>query len=151
VRDVATTRQPLRVVIDRHADTPANARVLADANALVVTAGSRNAQWPAALEWLALADDKGRVDLAALLRTLAGRGINELHVEAGAKLNGALLRAGLIDELLIYFAGALIGDPARGMFEFTTPLASLGQRINLEWSSIERLGNDLRIVARVKA
>ncbi len=87
----------------------------------------------------------------ALLRTLAGRGINELHVEAGAKLNGALLRAGLIDELLIYFAGALIGDPARGMFEFTTPLASLGQRIDLEWSSIERLGGDLRIVARVKA
>ena len=150
VRDVATTRQPLRVVIDRHADTPANARVLADANALVVTAGSRNAQWPATLEWLALADDKGRVDLEALLRTLAGRGINELHVEAGAKLNGALLRAGLIDELLIYFAGALIGDPARGMFEFTTPLASLGQRINLEWSSIERLDGDLRIVARVK-
>ena len=151
VRDVTTTRQPLRVVIDRHADTPANARVLADANALVVTAGSRNAQWPATLEWLALADDKGRVDLEALLRTLAGRGINELHVEAGAKLNGALLRAGLIDELLIYFAGALIGDPARGMFEFTTPLASLGQRINLEWSSIERLDGDLRIVARVKA
>ena len=150
VRDVATTRQPLRVVIDRHADTPANARVLADANALVVTAGSRNAQWPATLEWLALADDKGRVDLDALLRTLAGRGINELHVEAGAKLNGALLRAGLIDELLIYFAGTLIGDPARGMFEFTTPLASLGQRINLEWSSIERLDGDLRIVARVK-
>ena len=148
VRDVATTRQPLRVVVDRHADTPANARVLADGNALVVTAGARNAQWPT--ECLVLPDDKGRVDLEALLRTLAGRGINELHVEAGAKLNGALLEAGLIDELLIYLAGAVIGDPARGMFEFASPLASLGQRMNLEWTSIERLGDDLRIVARVK-
>jgi diaminohydroxyphosphoribosylaminopyrimidine deaminase / 5-amino-6-(5-phosphoribosylamino)uracil reductase len=148
VRDVATTRQPLRVVVDRHADTPANARVLADGNALVVTAGARNAQWPT--ECLVLPDDKGRVDLEALLRTLAGRGVNELHVEAGAKLNGALLQAGLVDELLIYLAGAVIGDPARGMFEFASPLASLGQRVNLEWTSVERLGGDLRIVARVK-
>lgn len=150
VRDVATTRQPLRVVIDRHADTPAKARVLAGGNALVITAGPRNEQWPAATEWLVLPDAKGRVDLEALLRTLAGRGVNEVHVEAGAKLNGALLHAGLIDELLIYIAGAVFGDPARGMFEFTSPLASLGQRVNVEWTSIDRIGDDLRIVARVR-
>jgi diaminohydroxyphosphoribosylaminopyrimidine deaminase / 5-amino-6-(5-phosphoribosylamino)uracil reductase len=149
VRDVATARQPLRVVVDRHADTPAKARVLADGNALVVTAGPRNAHWPAATESLVLPDDAGRVDLAALLGTLAGRGINEVHVEAGAKLNGALLQAGLVDELLIYMAGTVIGDPARGMFALASPLAALGERINLEWTSIERIGDDLRIVARV--
>lgn len=150
VRDVPTSRQPLRIIVDRHADTPANARVLADGNAVVVTAGPRNSGWPASIESLALPDTDGRVDLAALFRALAGRGINEAHVEAGAKLNGALLRAGLIDELLIYFAGALIGDPARGMFESAIPLASLRDRVNVVWTSVDRIGDDLRIVARVQ-
>lgn len=151
VRDVATTRQPLRVVVDRHADMPAAAHVLDDGHALVVTAGARNPAWPATVESVALADAEGRVDLGALFRMLAHRGINEVHVEAGAKLNGALLRAALIDELLIYFAGALIGDPARGMFEAATPLASLGDRVNVDWTSVERIGEDLRIVARVRS
>ena len=151
VRDVPTTRQPLRIVVDRHGDTPANARVLAGGNALVVTAGARNREWPASVESLALPDADGRVDLAALFRALGGRGINEAHVEAGAKLNGALLAAGLIDELLIYFAGALIGDPARGMFESATPLGSLRDRVHVEWTSVERIGEDLRILASVQA
>ena len=150
VRAVATSRQPLRIVVDRHADTPPAARVLSEGNALVVTAGPRNVHWPASTQWLAMPDGNGRVDLHALLRALAERGINEVHVEAGAKLNGALLRAGLIDELLIYFAAALIGDPARGMFETAHPLASLGERTNVEWTSIERIGDDLRILARVR-
>jgi diaminohydroxyphosphoribosylaminopyrimidine deaminase/5-amino-6-(5-phosphoribosylamino)uracil reductase len=150
VRDVATRRQPLRVVVDRHADTPPGARVLADDNALVVTAGARNAHWPASTRWLALPDGEGRVDLDALMRSLAERGMNEVHVEAGAKLNGALLRAGLIDELLLYFAGAVIGDPARGMFEASQPLATLDERTQVEWTSIERIGDDLRILACVR-
>ncbi len=63
---------------------------------------------------LALPDADGRVDLAALMRELGARGINELHVEAGGKLNGALLAAGLVDEVLLYLAPCLLGDPARG-------------------------------------
>jgi diaminohydroxyphosphoribosylaminopyrimidine deaminase/5-amino-6-(5-phosphoribosylamino)uracil reductase len=149
VREVATPRQPLRIVVDRQADTPADARVLAGGNALVVTAGQRNANWPSSTQSLALPDTDGRVDLAALFRALAEREVNEVHVEAGAKLNGALLRAGLIDELLVYFAAAVIGDPARGMFETAQPLASLGDRVNVEWTSVERIGDDLRIVAHV--
>ena len=150
VRDVPTTRQPLRVIVDRHADTPADARVLAEGHALVITAGPRNDQWPAGTETLAIPDGEGRVDLAAMLRELAQRGVNELHVEAGAKLNGALLRAGLIDELVVYIAGAIIGDPARGMFESGVPLASLDARIALDWMSVDRVGDDLRIVARIR-
>jgi diaminohydroxyphosphoribosylaminopyrimidine deaminase/5-amino-6-(5-phosphoribosylamino)uracil reductase len=149
VREVPTTRQPLRVVVDRHADTPAHARILAEGNALVITAGPRNDGWPAGTETVAMPDGAGRVDLVAMLRELARRGVNELHVEAGAKLNGALLRAGLIDELVIYVAGAVIGDPARGMFEFETPLASLDARFALDWMSVERIGDDLRVVARI--
>ena len=150
VRHVSTTRQPLRVVIDRHADTPPRARVLDGGNALLVTSGARNNEWPAGVETLALPDAEGRVDLAALMRELAGRSLNELHVEAGAKLNGALLRAGLIDELVVYVAPAVIGDPARGMFDFPAPLSSLAERVNLEWTSVDRVGDDLRIIARIR-
>lgn len=151
VRDVATTRQPLRVVVDRLAETPAAARVLADDHALLITAGARNAAWPASVEALAIPDGSGRVDLAAMMRELARRGLNEVHVEAGAKLNGALLQAGLIDELVVYVAGAIIGDPARGMFELPAPLASLRDRIDVAFTAADRIGDDLRIVARVRA
>jgi diaminohydroxyphosphoribosylaminopyrimidine deaminase/5-amino-6-(5-phosphoribosylamino)uracil reductase len=149
VRAVATARQPLRIVVDRHGRTPVSARVLADGNALIVTNGERNAAWPAALDVLALPDADGRVDLPGLMRALAVRGVNELHVEAGAKLAGALVEAGLVDELLLYMAPALIGDPARGMVERQAPLASLAARTALAWHSVERIGGDLRVIARV--
>ena len=151
VRAVATSRQPLRVVIDRRGDTPPGAHVLDDANALVITAGPRNEAWADAIAWVPLPDAAGRVDLGAALRTLAAREVNEVHVEAGAKLNGALLRAGLIDEMIIYVAGAVIGDPARGMFEFDRPLDALARRVDLEWTSVERIGDDLRLIANVRA
>ena len=150
VREVATPRQPLRVVVDRDADTPVDARVFGDGNALVVTAGSRNDRWPAGVETLALPNAEGRVDLVALLRELARRGVNEVHVEAGAKLNGALITGGLVDELVVYLAPAVIGDPARGMFECAASLDSLAARVNLDWISVDRFGSDLRIVARVR-
>lgn len=149
VREVETMRQPLRVVVDRHAQLPAAARVLAGGNALVVTAGETNAAWPAGVETLVLPDRDGRVDLAALMRALAKRGVNELHVEAGARLNGALLEAGLIDEMLVYLAPSAIGEPARGMFGRREGLASLEGRTSLAYTSVERIGEDLRIVARV--
>jgi diaminohydroxyphosphoribosylaminopyrimidine deaminase / 5-amino-6-(5-phosphoribosylamino)uracil reductase len=149
VRAIETPRQPLRVIVDRHGQTSPSARVLADNNALLVTAGERNAAWPASLAVLALPDANGRVDLPAMMRALGARGINELHVEAGAKLTGALLTAGLIDELLLYLAPALIGDPARGMFERAAPLTALGQKDGLAWHSVERIGADLRVIARV--
>jgi len=149
VRDVATPRQPLRVVVDRNADTPADARVLTGGDVVVVTAGARNESWRG-VETLRIPDPDGRVDLAALMRELARRGINEVHVEAGAKLNGALLRAGLVDEMVVYIAPSVFGDPARGMFEGVEALESLDDRVDLEWTSIERIGSDVRIVARVR-
>src|SRR5438105_3672333 len=149
VRDVDTTRQPLRVIVDRNADTPPKARALAGGPSLVVTAGTHNRAWPANVETLALPDSAGRIDLAAMMRSLAGRGVNELHVEAGARLNGALLSERLIDELLIYFAPSVFGDPARGMFELAAPITSLAARVPLRWHGVERIGADLRVIARV--
>jgi len=148
VRAVTTPRQPRRIVVDRHGDTPPAARVLDGGTALVVTAGPRNAAWPAGTETLALPDATGRVDLAAMMRTLGANEVNELHVEAGAKLNGALLDAGLVDELLLYVAPSVIGDPARGLFERSAPLAALAGRATLSIDTVDRVGDDLRIVAR---
>jgi diaminohydroxyphosphoribosylaminopyrimidine deaminase/5-amino-6-(5-phosphoribosylamino)uracil reductase len=98
---------------------------------------------------LTLPDADRRIDLAALMRELGARGINELHVEAGAKLNGALFAAGVVDELLLYLAPSLIGDPARGIAEWRTPLGALSDRVPLDIVDVTRVGDDLRIVARV--
>jgi diaminohydroxyphosphoribosylaminopyrimidine deaminase/5-amino-6-(5-phosphoribosylamino)uracil reductase len=80
---------------------------------------------------------------------LAEREINEVHVEAGARLNGALLAAGVVDELLLYLAPSLFGDPARGMFELPGPLARLADRTPLRIASFAPVGEDWRVVARV--
>jgi diaminohydroxyphosphoribosylaminopyrimidine deaminase/5-amino-6-(5-phosphoribosylamino)uracil reductase len=149
VRDVATTRQPLRIVIDRHGDTPPDARVLDQGNALIVMAKRKPGVSFGAIETLELPDANGRVDLLALLRVLAQRGINELHVEAGAKLNGALLDGGLIDEWLVYLAPAIIGDPARGMADHASPLTELSARAPLAFHRVDRVGDDLRVIARI--
>ena len=149
VRAVATSRQPLRVIIDPRGETPGDARVFATGPVLLVTGGARNPAWPSDVETLALPDAHGRVDLHGLMRSLAGRGINELHVEGGARLNGALLAGGHVDELLLYVAPSALGDPARGMFELDTPLTSLTARVPLAWHTIDRVGADLRLIARV--
>jgi len=148
-RAVATPRQPLRIVVDRHAETPPSAQVLAGEGTLIVTAGARNSVWPSGVEVLALPDADGRVDLPALMRALGSRGVNELHVEAGGKLNGALLAAGVVDELLLYLAPCLLGDPARGVAEFRDGLARLSDRVALALHDVARVGDDLRVLARV--
>ena len=148
VRAVATTRQPLRIVVDRHAQTPPDAKVLRG-GALVVTAGARNAQWGEDVAHLALPDGQGRVDLVAMMRELARRELGEIHVEAGARLNGALLAAGVVDELLVYVAPALLGDPARGIAQYADALRPLAGRVRLAWDAIDRVGDDLRVRARV--
>ena len=148
VRDMETPRQPLRVIVDRHGQTPASARIIEGAGTLIVTAGERNTAWPAQVDTLSIPDAHGRVDLAAMLQALGAREINELHVEAGAKLNGALLEAGLVDELLVYVAPRVIGDPARGFFERPTALNSLAGTENFEWQDVRRVGADLRLRLR---
>jgi len=148
VRAVDTPRQPLRIVVDRHGQTPPEAKVLRG-GALVVTADARRPRWRSDVEHVVLPDAQGRVDLAALMRELARRALNEIHVEAGARLNGALLAAGLVDELLVYVAPSLIGDPARGIAGWPQALDSLDARVRLAIDEAERIGEDLRIRARV--
>lgn len=149
VREVDTPRQPLKVIVDRYGETPAQARVLATGKVLVFTATQPRTKWPPHVQTLSLSDHTGRIDLAAMLGVLGEREINELHVEAGAKLNGALLAAGLVDELLVYVAPCVLGDPARGMFDLPVALTRLEDRFALRVRSIEQVGEDWRILARV--
>ena len=148
VRALDVNRQPRRVVVDRHGETPPQARVLAGDGALVVTAGPRNAAWPDNVETLVLPDANGRVDLAELMRELALRGVNEVHVEGGARLNGALVAAGLVDELLVYVAPCLVFDPALGMAALPDGLARLADRVPFAFDDVVRIGADLRVRAR---
>ena len=155
VRGVDTSRQPLKVIVDSRLDLSPAARLLEVGNVLLVSAGqavAEVAERAAALrergaEILDLPDGKGRVDLHALLHELAQRGLNEVHVEAGSRLNGALLAAGLVDEVLLYLAPCLLGDTARGLFALPA-LESLAGKHQLAIRAAERLGDDLRVLAR---
>jgi diaminohydroxyphosphoribosylaminopyrimidine deaminase/5-amino-6-(5-phosphoribosylamino)uracil reductase len=153
VRDIPTTRQPLRVVLDSRLRMPLNAKILTGGGVLVYAALS-DADRIATLEKsgvtvCVLANEQGRVDLPAMLRDLAQRGINEVLVEAGSVLNGALLQAGLVDELVLYLAPQLLGDMARGMAGLGE-LSSLAQRVELQWQDVRPVGNDLRVLVKVK-
>ncbi|MBA4092895.1 MAG: bifunctional diaminohydroxyphosphoribosylaminopyrimidine deaminase/5-amino-6-(5-phosphoribosylamino)uracil reductase RibD [Candidatus Accumulibacter sp.] len=151
VRGVETMRQPLKVVVDSRLELPLDARVLAGGDVLVAAAQGDAAKIAAlrerGAEVLLLPDAGGKVDLTALLEELGRRGVNEVHAEAGFKLNGSLLGAGLVDELLLYLAPCLIGDAARGMFNLPA-LDSLDGKRRLAIRDVRMVGPDLRLLAR---
>jgi len=145
VRDVETPRQPLRVVVDSRLEIADTAKIFEGGNVLVVCGVQKQRKLNA--EVLQLPNQQGKVDLPKLLQELAQRGINELHIEAGTRLNGSLLRERCVDEFLIYLNPSFLGDDAQGMFELA-PFASLEARPKLALRGVERLGGDLRILAR---
>ena len=152
VREVKTTRQPLRIVVDRQLEIPLDARILEGGHTLIATAEDHPEKMRQ-LEHLGaqvvqLPNPQGKVDLLALMRELARRELNEVLVESGSRLNGALLRAGVVDEVVVYLAPQLLGDMARGMFDLGE-LTSLDQRVELTICHARRIGSDLRVVARL--
>lgn len=152
VRDVNTTRQPLRVIVDSRMEISPDAAILAGGRCVIACAREHpdKAQVLSArgAEIIVLPNAAGKVDLAALCTELGRRGINEVMVEAGLKLNGSLLREGCVDELLIYQAPLLLGDAARGMAD----LGALTELINAKRLHIvERrpVGTDFFVRARL--
>ncbi len=153
VRLVSIARQPLRVVVDSSLRTPLDARVLCSpASALLATLvdaadarAQRLAQRGATISTHPA--QGGRVDLQYLVEQLAQRGVNELHVEAGATLSAAFLQAGLVDELLVYLAPLLLG-PGRPMAALE-PVTQLAQGLRLEFREFVLVGEDLRVLARL--
>ncbi|APW43230.1 bifunctional diaminohydroxyphosphoribosylaminopyrimidine deaminase/5-amino-6-(5-phosphoribosylamino)uracil reductase RibD [Rhodoferax saidenbachensis] len=158
VRLVETPRQPHLAVVDSDMQTPLDAPLFIAGRAVFIYAAAKNDAKAEALQaqgatiiYLpghhADGTPTGKVDLAAMLRDLGKREINELHVEAGHKLNGSLVREGLVDEFLVYLAPKLMGQGA-DMANFG-PLTALNDALPLEFKSTEMVGPDLRIVARV--
>ena len=158
VRLVDTPRQPHLVVVDSRLETPLDAPLFIAGRQLFIYASVENDLKKSALEARGATvvylpgpvNQPGglpKVDLAAMLRDLARREINELHVEAGEKLNGSLVSEGLVDEFLVYLAPILMGQ-GLGMASFG-PLAALSDAVALDFQSVERCGADLRLLARV--
>jgi diaminohydroxyphosphoribosylaminopyrimidine deaminase / 5-amino-6-(5-phosphoribosylamino)uracil reductase len=151
VRLVETARQPLRVIVDSRLDTPPGSRILDAPGEMLIYAAQPDETRRAPLEArgaqiVLAAGPNGKVDLAAMLLDLGTRGINELHVEAGHKLNGSFVREGLVDEFLIYMAPKLVGT-GRELAAFG-PLTRLEDGLALRFVSVTPLGDDLRIMAR---
>ena len=152
VRLVETRRQPLRVLVDSRLEVDPGARVFeGEGNVLVATAVSAPAREIAlrarGAEVIALPNESGKVDLAALMKELAHRHINEVHVEAGFRLNGSLVQAGVVDELLVYLAPLLMGE-AQGMVHLPA-LSDLTHAQRLEFREVTAVGEDVRILARL--
>ncbi len=154
VRALETPRQPLKVLVDSRLNAPAQARIFG-AGRVLVFAAHDDAVKRAALqarnaEVIVMPNAGGKVDLGQMMRELARREVNEVLVESGNNLNGSLLRAGVVDELLLYFAPSVFGDSARGMFNMPA-LQALGERVALDISGVRQIGGDLRVIARVKS
>jgi diaminohydroxyphosphoribosylaminopyrimidine deaminase/5-amino-6-(5-phosphoribosylamino)uracil reductase len=144
VREIETPRQPLRVIVDSRLETPPTAKILAGDRVLLFSArpgAIRNA------EVVNLPNPNQKVELPRMLEELARRGVNELHVEAGFRLNGSLVREGCVDEFVVYLNPSFLGDTAQGMLDLPAS-AALEERPRLKILSLDRLGEDFRIVAR---
>lgn len=147
-------RQPLRVLVDSRFEVPIAARIVRNVVegkrllvvGAVVDASKQEALADAGCETLVLPNAQGKVDLVALIGELGRREVNELHVEAGGKLNGSLIRAGCVDEILAYLAPCLLG-PGQPMIELPT-IDDLNRRRSLTYHDFARIGDDLRIRAR---
>jgi diaminohydroxyphosphoribosylaminopyrimidine deaminase/5-amino-6-(5-phosphoribosylamino)uracil reductase len=150
---VPATCQPHAVLVDSRLEVPLGARLFQPGRRLFIYTATGDPSRQAALESqgatvIALPGPGGKVDLAALLRDLASREINEVHVEAGHKLNGSLVREGLVDEFLVYLAPQLLGA-GRGMAAIG-PFLALEEAIPLEFHDVQRVGMDLRVIARTR-
>src|SRR5690606_20510780 len=146
--DDAAFVAPLRVVLDPGLATIARGKVReGDAPTLYLHAPDIKPPRELAAERAAVPVTAGMFELDAVLALLAGRGVNDLHVEAGATLAGALVKAGLVDELLLYVAPVLMGEKARPLLDglgFTT----MAQRLQMRIAEVRHLGDDLRLTLR---
>lgn len=151
VRLPGTERQPLRVIIDTNLSTPATAKILQQpGRTLIMTASQDEAArvqlQEAGAQIVQLPQQGNHIDLRAVLEELTELEVNEVLLETGATLSGAMLEAGLIDELIIYMAPLLMGDAARPLFKLPQ-LAKMQDRIELELREVRAVGKDLRVIA----
>ena len=151
VRGVSTPRQPHLLLVDSRLQTPLDARLWETTRQVVIYHAERDTAKEEALraqgaELVYLPGAGHKVDLNAMLQDMGQRAYNEVHIEAGHKLNGSLLNAGLVDELLIYIAPVLLG--AGQPMAALPALAQLGDAVKWSYTSHSAVGPDLRLLAR---
>ncbi len=152
VRHVETSRQPLRIVIDNRLEISVNAKLLQGDKLLIFTAekdeSKKKILEDKGAQVIILPGNDGRVDLTQMMIKLVDLEINELLVEAGSTLSGAMVQAGLIDELIIYLAPCILGDQAQGMLSLPM-LTTLTHRRKLELADVRMIGADIRVTTKV--
>lgn len=152
VRLYEHARQPLRVVVDSELKIPLESYILLEKPLLIAYANDKQKKLPQlkalGIDCIQL-DDSGKVDLASLLKELAKREVNEVWIEAGEGLNGAFLKANLIDELMIYYAPVILGSEAKGMFTLPA-FENLENKITTTLLDHRWVGQDLRMRFKLK-
>ncbi len=149
VRLPEATRQPLRVILDSDLRTPPTAKILQLPGSVLIFTAVTDLSLQTLLQTvgaeiiIAPRTEQG-LDLHAVMAELARRECNEIHVECGSMLAGALLQAGLIDELVVYMAPLLLGDKARGLFQLPE-LTQMSERVKLEILDMRAVGKDWRV------
>lgn len=152
VRNVDTPRQPTLVIVDSKLETPLTAKLWQAQREVWIYCAVADADRKAALEVLGaqvicLPDEQGKVDLRAMHQDLGRRAVNEVHIEAGYKLNGSLLAVGIVDALLVYLAPMLMGQ-GLGMAKLG-PFATLEQAVKLNIQQVTPIGDDIRLMAHI--
>lgn len=154
VRHISASRQPKKIIVDNRLDIPLNASVLQGEDVFIFTASTEETSKTNILEKMGTTQvivfegSGARVNLDRMMTTLAKLGMNEILVEAGSRLGGALIQDGLVDELIIYMAPSLLGSNAKGMFQLPE-LASLQHKTALNIEDVRMIGSDVRIIARL--
>lgn len=154
VRNVDTPRQPTLVIVDSKLETPLTAKLWQTHREVWIYCAEEDADRKAALEAqgaqvICMPNAQGKVDLRAMHQDLGRRAINEVHIEAGYKLNGSLLAAGVVDALLVYLAPLLMGQ-GLGMANLG-PFATLAQAIKLDIHNVTPIGGDIRLIAHIQS
>jgi diaminohydroxyphosphoribosylaminopyrimidine deaminase / 5-amino-6-(5-phosphoribosylamino)uracil reductase len=153
VRDVPTSRQPLRVIVDSQLRIPVDAKVLEHGQAMIAYAQGDASKLEVlqvmGIRTLHIPNAQGQVDIAALMQALTALPCNEVLIEAGATLNGAFMQVGLVDELLLYYAPKLMGSNARGMFALPE-MAHMTDAHPLHILDIRQFGQDIRVQAKLE-
>lgn len=144
-------RQPLLAVVDSSLRTPIDARIFdRDGKVVIYTNTNKSMHEKCEVNYHLSSTVSGNISLSGVLRDLAQREINEVHVEGGANVSASLLSENLIDELIVYIAPNLLGSDARALFEFSG-LTDMAARPEFEISDVARIGPDVRLSLKPRA
>ncbi len=143
-------RQPVRIVVDSQCRIKPSARLFSIPGEIWLARANEQGQWPKSVTQVVVPQaESGKLDLMQLMQTLALRNVNDLWIEAGASLAGALVSAGLVDELIVYLAPKLMGNTARGLVNLPA-FSHMSEVADWQWQDVRKIGDDVRLILTPK-